>query len=376
MSSAAPRLTAFGSWARESVEVELIARAVVGAAQELLIAYVRDELPIDQEGLVTNVRRLFVSAGPLVAATAREQARDEEDPDEDAGQAVRARRGLPGDAADALGGLVHVHFDPYEDIAWDAPELAIDQDDPRWVLSPTLDPLGATAWYQALPQERQIEIGKARIMNAMKVGAAFESMLIRGLMQYVVALPNGSPEFRYCLHEMTEECNHIQMFQELVNRVGVDVPGMRRRLRLASPVIGGALAALPVSLMVSILAGEEPIDHYQKALLRDGGNLPPAVLRTMEIHIAEEARHISFAHEFVRLHVPRLSRSSRFALSLYFPLAMRIACEEIMTPPGSLARRLGIPRDVFEQAFWRSPPRARSWRRTSATCARSRRRPG
>jgi len=69
--------TAFGPWAHESVEVELIARAVVGAAQELLIAYVRDELPIDQEGLVANFRRLFVSASPLVAATAREQARDE-----------------------------------------------------------------------------------------------------------------------------------------------------------------------------------------------------------------------------------------------------------------------------------------------------------
>ena len=252
-------------------------------------------------------------------------------------------------------GSVHVHFDPYEDIAWDSPELAIDQDDPRWVLSPTIDPLGATAWYRAQPQQRQVEIGKARILNAVKVGAAFESMLIRGLMQYVVALPNGSPEFRYCLHEMTEECNHIQMFQELVNRVGVDVPGMRRRLRLASPVIGGALAAMPVALMVSILAGEEPIDHYQKSILRDGGHVPPAVLRTMEIHIAEEARHISFAHEFVRLHVPRLSRPARFALSLYFPLAMRIAAEEIMTPPGSLARRLGIPRDVFEEAFWRSP---------------------
>ncbi|SLI07279.1 P-aminobenzoate N-oxygenase AurF [Mycobacteroides abscessus subsp. abscessus] len=26
---------------------------------------------------------------------------------------------------------------------------------------------------------------------------------------------------------MTEECNHIQMFQELVNRIGDDVPGMR-----------------------------------------------------------------------------------------------------------------------------------------------------
>jgi len=252
-------------------------------------------------------------------------------------------------------GSVHVHFDPYEDIAWDSPELAIDPQDPLWVLPATFDPLGATEWYQAQPLDRQIEIGKARIMNAVKVGAAFESMLIRGLMQYAVALPNGSPEFRYCLHEMTEECNHIQMFQELVNRAAVDVPGMRRWLRRASPFIGGALAYLPLALMVSILAGEEPIDHHQKSILREGGNVPPAVRRTMEIHIAEEARHISFAHEFVRLYMPRVGRVSRFALSLYFPVAMRVATEEIMTMPGSLSRRLGVPLEVHREAFWGSP---------------------
>jgi AcrR family transcriptional regulator len=66
--------TVFGPWADDSVEVELIARQVIGAAQELLIAYVRDELPIDQEGLVTNFKRLFLSARPLIAASAREQA--------------------------------------------------------------------------------------------------------------------------------------------------------------------------------------------------------------------------------------------------------------------------------------------------------------
>ena len=72
--------TAFGPWARTSVEVELIARAVVGAAQELLIAYVRDELPIDQDGLVANVKRLFLSARPqIAAAAAREQAGTRED---------------------------------------------------------------------------------------------------------------------------------------------------------------------------------------------------------------------------------------------------------------------------------------------------------
>jgi AcrR family transcriptional regulator len=61
---------AFGAWARESVEVELIARSVIGAASELLVAYVRDELPLDQDGLVLNLNRLFLRTRPILAALA------------------------------------------------------------------------------------------------------------------------------------------------------------------------------------------------------------------------------------------------------------------------------------------------------------------
>lgn len=252
-------------------------------------------------------------------------------------------------------GSVHVHFDPYDDIDWDAPEMAIDPQDPRWVLPPTLDVLGATAWYQAQPLERQIEIGRWRTLNAVKVGGAFESILIRGLMHYAVTLPNGSSEFRYCLHEMTEECNHIQMFQELVNRAGEDVPGMRPPFRLAAPFLGLIGGYLPMALMIGILGGEEPIDHHQKAMLREGVPMPEAVLRTMEIHIAEEARHISFADEFLRLRLPRRSRAERALLSVAFPVIMRALAGEIMTPPPAFAKRFDIPKEVMREAFWKSP---------------------
>ncbi len=220
---------------------------------------------------------------------------------------------------------------------------------------PDFDPLGATAWYRELPLERQIEIGRWRIANSIKVGAAFESMLIRGLMQYIMKLPNGSPEFRYCLHEMTEECNHIQMFQELINRIGVDVPGMRPWFRRLSPFVGVAGGYLPVGLFIGILGGEEPIDHYQKSILREGANLPPAVVRCMEIHVAEEARHISFANEFLKVRAGRMSARQKTLSGIVFPIVMRWLAGEIMTPPRSFATEFGIPEDVFRQAFWRSP---------------------
>ncbi|GGK35176.1 AurF N-oxygenase family protein [Nocardia camponoti] len=252
-------------------------------------------------------------------------------------------------------GSVNRRFDPYLDIDWDSPELALDPNDVRWVLPAAVDPLGATRWYRDQPLERQIAIGRWRVANAVKVGAAFESILIRGMMQFAMTLPNGSPEFRYAMHEMTEECNHIQMFQELVNRIGVDVPGPKRHFRWLSPFIGLAGGYAYVILFIGILGGEEPIDHYQKAIIRQGGSIPPMVLRTMEIHIAEEARHISFAGDFLASRVARMGKFNRGVCSVAFPIAMRWLAGEIMAPGKEFAREFDIPREVMREAFWDSP---------------------
>jgi len=145
------------------------------------------------------------------------------------------------------------------------------------------------------------------------------------------------------------------MFQELVNRIGVDVPGMKRRFRRFSPYIGLVGGRYPIIFVIGILAGEEPIDHFQKALIREGASLPPAVLRTMQIHIAEEARHISFANEFLKVHLPKLTRRRQRVISVLFPMAMRWLAGEIMAPPKSFAEQFGIPPEVMREAFWRGP---------------------
>ena len=48
------------------------------------------------------------------------------------------------------------------------------------------------------------------------------------------------------------------------------------------------------------LAGEEPIDHIQKDFLRTRATLHPTMSAVMQLHVAEEARHISFAHHLIR----------------------------------------------------------------------------
>ncbi|MFB8002036.1 diiron oxygenase [Nocardia sp. NPDC056000] len=251
-------------------------------------------------------------------------------------------------------GSVHKRFDPYVDISWDDPDFAVRADDERWILPPS-DPFGAHPWYRALPKERQIYIGMWRQANVAKVGLQFENILIRGLMQYVFQLPNGSPEFRYCTHESIEECNHTMMFQEVVNRIGMDVGGMRTWVKYVGPLVPFLAGIFPEWFFVMVLAGEEPIDHAQKTLLRAGAEAHPMIERVMSIHVAEEARHISFAHNYLENAVPRMGRFKKFVLSLVFAPTMRIICDLIAVPTRKFRRDCDVPREVVNEVFWSSP---------------------
>lgn len=256
--------------------------------------------------------------------------------------------------ADLSEASVFRNFDPYRDIAWDAPEMAVVPDDPRWILSYEADPIGRHPWYRAQPIEKQIRIGMWRQANVAKVGLQFESILIRGLLQYAGRLKNGDKRFRYVTHESKEECNHTLMFQEMVNRSGVDVPGMRKSLRLIDPIIPLFSTIWPSVFFFGVLAGEEPIDHLQKDFLRAGEDLHPVMSAVMELHVAEEARHISFAHHHLRETVPRRSRLTRATLSVAMPVVMRILCGAIAVPPKQFRKEFDVPDEVFQEIFWNS----------------------
>jgi hypothetical protein len=251
-------------------------------------------------------------------------------------------------------GSVRRSFNPYADINWKSPECAVTRNDPRWIL-PRTDPLGGHPWYLAQSRVRQIQIGMWRQANVAKVGLQFESVLIRGLMNYTFWVPNGSPEYRYCLHVAVEECNHSMMFQEMVNRIGADVPGMPRLLCWTSPFAPLLAGPLPNVFFFEVLAGEEPFDHIQKNILRNGELLHPMFQRVMAIHVAEEARHMSFAHEYLRKRVPELRPWNRFLLSLFVPIIMRMLGVGLVKPPGAFWREFDIPRKVKRQVFFRAP---------------------
>jgi hypothetical protein len=242
------------------------------------------------------------------------------------------------------------HFDAYADVPWDDPEYQIDPADPRWELD-TDSGLGATEWYRSLPAPVRARVGLHSIAANMKAGLQFESVLKRGLLEYAFKLPDHSPEFRYAYHEVIEEAQHSLMFQEFVNRTGLHVPGLTWDLKFGSRRVIGIARRFPALFFVFVLGGEDPIDHVQRTELRSGRELHPLLERIMRIHVAEEARHLSFARQYLRTNVPTLSGRRRHAIAIQAPLILAEMASVMMRPPRNLVREYGIAKAVLNEAY-------------------------
>ncbi len=250
---------------------------------------------------------------------------------------------------------VEKHFDAYADIAWDDPDWAIDPADPRWELAPDA-PLAGTAWYRSLPAETRSRLGLHLIVSNMKAGLQFENILERGLLEYAFALPDRSPEFRYVYHEVIEESQHTLMFQEFVNRSGLEAPGLTWDLRLGSRAVVQMARRFPAMFFVFVLGGEDPIDHVQRTILRSGRELHPLIERIMRIHVTEEARHLSFARQYLRHNVPQLPAWRRRALTVQAPIVLATMASVMMRPPRQIVRTYGIPPEVIAEAYGPGTP--------------------
>jgi hypothetical protein len=246
------------------------------------------------------------------------------------------------------------HFDAYADVPWDDPEYRIDPEDPRWELSDD-DPLGATEWYKSQPQGVRARIGLQGIVSAMKTGLQFESVLKRGLLEYATTLPNNASEFRYAYHEVIEEAHHSLMFQEFVNRSGLNPPGMPKLMQFGSRGVVKMGRRFPELFFLFVLGGEDPIDYVQRQELRSGKEIHPLLERIMRIHVTEEARHLSFARHYLKRHVPELGPVKRRMLSLRIPFILGSMAGMMLRPSKSTIRQYGIPKSVIKEAFDDNP---------------------
>ncbi len=246
------------------------------------------------------------------------------------------------------------HFDAYEDVPWDDPAHAIDQDDPRWE-RPETDPLGATRWYREQPAGVRARLGLHTACAHMKIGLEFESVLKRGLLEFATTLPDGAPEFRYVYHEVIEEAQHSLMFQEFVNRAGLPVSGLPQKLRAPARRVVALGRKFPELFFMFVLGGEEPIDHAQRRVLTERSDIHPLAKRIMQIHITEEARHLCFAREYLKQSVPRLGTLATWKLRTATPVILGEMAKLMMQPPREILARYGVPAEVIREAYVTNP---------------------
>jgi hypothetical protein len=190
----------------------------------------------------------------------------------------------------------------------------------------------------------------------MKAGLQFENVLKRGLLEYAFRLPDGSPEFRYVYHEVIEEAQHSLMFQEFVNRTGLETPGLPWELRVGSRNVVGLARRFPALFFVFVLGGEDPIDHVQRTVLRSDKDIHPLLERIMRIHVTEEARHLSFARGYLRTNVLKLPAWRRRTMAMQAPLILATEASVMLRPPRHLVRTYGVPDAVLREAYGPGSP--------------------
>lgn len=241
--------------------------------------------------------------------------------------------------------------DAFEDVPWD--DHALDPTDPRLVL-PEDDPLADTDWYRSLGPEDRARVGLLRIVASLRTAWHFENILQQGLLHRALYMdhdqPHSAEEFRYIHHEVIEESNHTLMFHELIERSGFRVRGMHFLLRhLAAWLMRVLGRHSPVVFFAMVLGGEEPLDLLQRRTLAQP-DLHPLVERIMRIHVAEEARHISYARAAIRDETSRLSPLRRRTVAFFTPLALGIMVRLMAQPTHDLVAG-GVPVDVARRSY-------------------------
>jgi hypothetical protein len=111
----------------------------------------------------------------------------------------------------------------------------------------------------------------------------------------------------------------------------------------------------PELFFMFVLGGEDPIDHVQREALRRESAVHPLLERIMRIHVTEEARHLSFARNYLKRNVPALQRGRRLWLSIETPFILGTMAQLMLRPSPQIVKTYAIPKPVLHEAFRDNP---------------------
>jgi len=194
-------------------------------------------------------------------------------------------------------------YDPDVDLDWSAPPVP-----GLWWMQPERMSLYGTPLWRRLSEEQRITLSAHEIASIASVGIWFEVVLMQLLLRDVYTADPRDSRTQFALTEVGDETRHTVMFGRAIAAMGVPAYGPRPRIKRIGRV--GQLALHGPSAYASILIGEEPVDRWQRELMRDE-RVQPLTRMVARIHVVEEARHVTFARDELTRAVRSLTRAQR-----------------------------------------------------------------
>lgn len=164
------------------------------------------------------------------------------------------------------------------------------------------------------PTDRSF-VERWEITQLMRNVAHGEHLLNQGILAMLWKVDPYDPSYRYLLHEVAEECQHMAMFNQWV-RINSDI----ETVDAGESEWGGGVAQftqdlavrLPEAFWVNVLLFEFVGDDFNQAMRSepavgvDGRPLHPILVGIGRAHTGEEARHISYARRWLHEGMPGL----------------------------------------------------------------------
>lgn len=214
--------------------------------------------------------------------------------------------------------------DPFDVIDWELPI-----DDSAYHLPPEMLSLFGTVTWDVMSLADRIRYSRHEAAALFSAGIWFENALMQIVLRHLTTISITDSMHRYLLIEVADECRHSAMFGEYIRRAGTPTyaPDM--------PVIVADSAEVRTLSYVLILAIEELLDYANRAAVRD--DRVHATSRAIaRLHVAEEARHVSFAKSYLTEVWPTLDATEQAVVRETAPLLVA----EISA--------LSLNREVFE----------------------------
>lgn len=168
------------------------------------------------------------------------------------------------------------------------------------------------------PRERSF-VTRWEFTRLMRNQTQGEHILNQALLGILYHIDPYDPAYRYILHEVTEESQHMAMFNQWVRynpdvrTHGLGQDELGTWISAATPVVATRFPAL---LWMFTYLFEVFGDQMARAAAADPNpRLHPVVRQLMRAHVIEEARHVAFAREWLESLHAKMSPLARRSLA-------------------------------------------------------------